>query len=705
MLTAGEDLDSRTMRELKSDYTLPTAFGDALRESGVTEAQLSFPDIGLTFQREPTRLHWTDTLRHSGKNVPTFGYMAAADVEAALSIADPAAAARELLSAASTYANRDRFERTRYDRAILTTTAGQPLLDALYAFYNRPRPAGDPGPALPPWDDVKDGVAAQVALIDPTTQAQIAQCVLALVLAADLRDQALTRPGAMTLKEWSDFADMYTGSRGTNDALTASRNASKVMDFDVLSRAAQLTVRAVESLRLALSKRPPPMAARLSVTGPLGRIVLALDDEKDTWTAADCFLLVDTGGDDTYLDDIAANKDLWHPIAAVLDLAGNDTYKPSFDWRIEDKVIPGEFNDVSARQGAGLFGVGVLVDGAGDDSYMCPNHCQGYGLFGAGVLIDRGGNDTYKGYVLSQGAAEFGYGVLLDTGAGRDHYESLQQAEGFGGTRGIGWLVDDGGNDEYLAIENPIVYNWANENTNWSGSQGFGFGTRVLPGGPYLSGGLGGLFDLDGDDSYQCAVMCQGFGYFFGTGLFYDKRGKDKYVVTHKYGIGGATHQSVGIFLDGGGADTYEYPGHGRTGGGEGVGLGYDLGVAYHIDRGNDKDVYSFLVDVGFVMGYARFPALGVLINEGGDDEYHIAGATAGMSSLGGSWNAAGARNPGLGTTNSINLGMFLDLGGKNDVYDVMNKAVKNGATWKQTMPYGDGWDMSLDHGYGFDSE
>ena len=67
-----------------------------------------------------------------------------------------------------------------------------------------------------------------------------------------------------------------------------------------------------------------------------------------------------------------------------------------------------------------------------------------------------------------------------------------------GGTRGIGYLVDDGGNDDYLAIENPIISDWAGEGTNWSGSQGFGFGTRLLPSGPYLSGGLGALFDLGG---------------------------------------------------------------------------------------------------------------------------------------------------------------------------------------------------------------
>jgi hypothetical protein len=223
----------------------------------------------------------------------------------------------------------------------------------------------------------------------------------------------------------------------------------------------------------------------------------------------------------------------------------------------------------------------------------------------------------------------------------------------------------------------------------------------MLPSGPYLSGGLGALFDLAGNDTYQCAVMCQGFGYFFGTGLLWDKQGDDTHVVTHKYGIGGATHQSVGLYLDGQGADSYTYSGHGRTGGGEGVGLGYDLGVAFHIDGGKENDTYTFPVDIGWIVGFARHPSLGVLINEGGDDQYHITGAS-GARSLGTSEGFAGDRNAQLGTSTTISLGMFLDLGG-TDVYDVMGSAAANGAKWVQSTPIGDGWDPMLDHGYGLD--
>ena len=471
-----------------------------------------------------------------------------------------------MLVAMSTYQSRDKFQSTSYDRAITVAGSAAPLLDALGRFYTRPAVTGNPAPELPPWATVQAEVAAQVALFPVEAQIALAQCLDALLAAAELRDRALTGSGAMGFDKWAELNALWFDSWQQPAALTAARTASKAVDFDTLARAGELAVRAVESLRAALGQSMPVPGARLDLTGPLGRVVLALDAADDKWSGAASdealFLLVDRAGNDTYLDDIAANWDVYHPIAAVVDLGGNDRYHPSYDWDpIKEAYIPSPAANGLGRQAAGMFGVAVLLDAAGDDSYLCPRACQGYGLFGVGVLIDRGGDDTYKGYDLSQGAADYGFGLLLDTGGGADKYETLQMSQGYGGSRGIGWLVDDAGDDDYLAIETPIVANWANEGTNWSGAQGFGFGNRLLPGGPYVSGGLGGLLDLGGNDTYKCAVMCQGFGYFFGTGLLYDKRGDDKHIVSHKYGMGGATHQSVGIFLDEGGADSYTYRG------------------------------------------------------------------------------------------------------------------------------------------------
>lgn len=704
--TAGEDLDTRTPRELSPSYSLPDEFGAALDELSLTPSDLEFPDLGLTFDYDPTRLHWTDLVRHQGDLAPGFGSMVISDVETALSLADPAASARELLVAQGTYGQREGFVASRFDKAITVLAEGQPLLDALKAFYLHAPVIGG-APAATPWEALEPSVAEQVSRFPLAAQIALAQALGGLVVAAELRDSAYTKNGVRTMEQWALDIDAYWKKRVYVSGYPLARDLADGVDFEELARAGQIAVRAVESARLALAAEPITEGAKLDLTGPLGRVALSLEAQDDTWSGGDFFLLVDAGGNDTYSGDTAANLDLFHPVTALLDLAGNDRYEPSFAFDIEDGTLPSQ-KKPGAKQAAGMFGIAVLDDAAGDDSYLCTNFCQGYGLFGVGAHLDRGGNDTYEGYAYSQGAAEFGYGLLLDTGGGKDTYETYQLSQGFGGTRGIGWLVDDGGDDDYLAIEDPIIDNWAGEGTNWSGSQGFGFGTRIFPQGStpgtYLSGGLGGLFDLGGDDHFKCAVMCEGFGYFFGAGLFYDKAGDDDYVVSHKYGMGGATHQSIGLFLDYGGADTHTYLGHGPTGGGEGVGLGYDLGVAFHIDRGGENDSYDFPVEIGWIMGFARHPALGVLINEGGDDSYHVLGL-AGETAFGTSEVFSTDRSSAAGTLSTVSLGMFLDLGGANDTYDLSHAGLANGAKWLQTTPIGDGWDPTLDHGYGLDSE
>ena len=190
----------------------------------------------------------------------------------------------------------------------------------------------------------------------------------------------------------------------------------------------------------------PVPGARLDLTGALGRVTLALDAADDQWMGANVFLLVDAAGNDTYLDDTAANLDVFHPLAAVVDLAGNDQYHPSFGLGSHRR----EVSAAALGLGDGAAGGGPLRRGGaarrrGRRFVPVPALLQGYGLFGVGALLDHGGDDTYKGYDYSQGAAEYGFGLLLDTGGGADKYETLQTSQGYGGTRGMGWLVDDAG--------------------------------------------------------------------------------------------------------------------------------------------------------------------------------------------------------------------------------------------------------------------
>jgi hypothetical protein len=725
LVTVGADLDEQTPRVLATDCPLPPAFSAGLKSSSVATSELTMPDIGLTFQNDVNRFHWTDEVRHQGDLAPDLACMVAHDVEAAVALGDSDTTLRELLVAQGIYGHRDAYVVNRYDRAITVDASADPLVTALAQFYARPRYDGDTRPPFPAWADRKDAVAAQVAALSPTAQVAVAQAVLGLLAAADLRDQALTS-GALGIADWPAQLETYFTGKKSNvvsdfgNAYKAANAMTAATDFDRLARAGQLAARSLESLRLALRDEPLKDGALLDLTGPLGRIVVSLQPSDDTWTGTDFFLLVDGGGNDTYQGDIAVNEDLYHPIAAVLDLAGDDQYVPSQPYE-PLKDGPPDDRGPGTGLGAGWLGVALVDDAAGSDLYDA-SYYAAYGTWGVGAIVDHGGQDHYKGWVRSQGAADFGYGLLVDLGGSEDTYETLHNSQGFGGTRGLGWLVDDGGNDTYRAETELINFDPNNapynkEGSNFSGAQGFGWGLRVWDsngaGVAYLSGGMGGLFDLGGNDTYVCAVMCQAWGYFFGTGLLYDKSGDDSYSVWHKYGIGGATHQAIGVFIDASGADHYEYTAGGidTNGGSEGVGLGYDLGVGFHLDRGPEPDVYQFDQDKqkwGEVLGIARFPGIGVLINEGGDDEYHLPGVMGayalGMTDM--PYSDPPYREQVPGTASTISLGMFFDLGGA-DTYDAGGSQAKNDATWKQTAATTnstqDQFDPALDHGYGFD--
>lgn len=101
-----------------------------------------------------------------------------------------------------------------------------------------------------------------------------------------------------------------------------------------------------------------------------------------------------------------------HQVSFLLDMSGNDTY---------DSTYP-------RTQGYGSAGgIGILLDGGGDDLYHAPHSAQGVGqggpVPGIGVLVDLGhpppmGNDynTFRSDgPPSQGDGE--YGILVATGA------------------------------------------------------------------------------------------------------------------------------------------------------------------------------------------------------------------------------------------------------------------------------------------------
>lgn len=196
-------------------------------------------------------------------------------------------------------------------------------------------------------------------------------------------------------------------------------------------------------------------------------------------------------------------------------------------------------------------------------------------------------------------------------------------AQGFAYTRAYGLLYDSQGDDEYISLLGDeelggmmLYLNPQNSGkSNTSMTQGFGFGRRAdFTDGIFMSGGVGILRDVEGDDSYICDIFGLGTGYWFGTGIVADDDGADHYD-GRWYVIGAGAHMANGILLDAAGDDVYN----------ESlpllicsVGCGHDFSLGLLADLGGD-DVYNA---PSFSVGAGNADGIGMLLDFEGDDSY-----------------------------------------------------------------------------------
>jgi hypothetical protein len=434
-------------------------------------------------------------------------------------------------------------------------------------------------------------------------------------------------------------------------------------------------------------------------------------------------LMLDTGGDDTYLFpagavDAAADGEREHHVGLAIDLGGRDAYRyeevpheldgallPSDEGGRLDATGPreSEYGPVSLsqtlRQGAARLGYGMLFDlGSEADTYRSLRFSQGYGEAGIGVLYDAGGDDRYDGEAAMQGAAYFGAGLLIDRG-GNDEYRAFSMVQGFAGVRAVGILHDDDGADRYL-VDNgdpadggdPLY--WSIQipgRGNNSFAQGASWGRRADDG-VFMSGGLGVLRDRQGDDVYVASVQGQASGYWFGTGILADGAGSDHYDARY-YMQGAGAHFAMALFLEDGGDDLYNSTFAPRA---TSIGVGHDYTVAWHVDGGGN-DRYRA---PGLSLGSGNANGIGVLINVGGDDAYVAAGEPSiGAASFSQEWYDACEPCRDVATT-----GIFVDVGG-HDTYEVPSSTVVRGdeALWvNERSPVE--WSV-IEHSVGIDRE
>jgi hypothetical protein len=240
-------------------------------------------------------------------------------------------------------------------------------------------------------------------------------------------------------------------------------------------------------------------------------------------------LCVDRAGNDRYrCFSMAQGYGGTKGYGMLLDVEGDDTYIAD-DQTLDFPSPQTDKHNVSLAQGAGYGrradytdghslagGIGILVDGAGNDTYSCGVFGQGVGYwYGLGILSDGGGNDVYEGVWYVQGAsAHFAVGILEDAGGNDSYTATMNMAQGAGHDFSLGWLVEFGGHDVYRA--------------------------------PNLS--LGG-------------------GNANGIGIFWDASGDDRYEVQPSITLGrsnigarGTLRERaicLGMFCDTGGKDTY----------------------------------------------------------------------------------------------------------------------------------------------------
>jgi hypothetical protein len=262
---------------------------------------------------------------------------------------------------------------------------------------------------------------------------------------------------------------------------------------------------------------------------------------------------------DIVIGDTGPNRHL-SPPTILIDLGGDDLYTQS-----------------SAGTLHGTSTTNILIDFDGHDTYSSSStSSQGSGFFGSALLIDRKGNDTYRSTNLSQGAGFFGVGILLDE-QGNDSYIGQAYAQGLG-FWGIGMLIDGNGNDAYAAAL-------------------YGQGT----GGPKA---LGLLLDRKGNDTYRLSThfessygaegIFKGYGQGFGIGI--------RHLVS-----GG-----IGVLFDQEGKDHFE-------GGNFSQGGGYFYGFGILRNGGKESDTY---IGSRYGQGCSAHSAVGILLEEGGDDRY-----------------------------------------------------------------------------------
>ncbi len=567
------------------------------------------------------------------------------------------------------------------------------------------------------WARRRRTVEKQIEEIPPELRKPFAALLWEVAEACEWQQVAVRRIPAETRKKVFSNRSLHL-SPHQQAYFPEMDDTARLIDEISLYHAAVQAVQAVETAcrrfeAVLASKELDIKDLHFEFDTPLGEVVLA-GTGNDRHLRRNCAVLVDLGGDDTYDGAVGSTTSLELPVSVAIDLAGNDIY------RCVDPDTP--------SQGAGILGVGVLLDRAGNDRYEARQYAQGSGTFGLGLLWDDEGDDDYRIQYSGQGASNFGVGILVDVD-GNDRYYLWGDGQGFGGQGGgIGTLADLSGNDHYVAEVDAHIAGRGDYHTRmrvpYSNAQGAGAGRRGdITDGHAWAGGLGSLIDIAGDDSYDSGNWAGGSGYWFGIGVLYDGGGNDRYRSVY-FSLASGAHFSIGALFDESGDDQYllydppvaDDLVEGGTGmnsaGGAGLAFGWDFTLAMLFDKGG-TDRYEARMISG---AHAMIRSTAILADTGGGNDTYIlpVGQAAGSGAF------LQAYIPGTAPmliqygpyiSYGENFGFFLDVGGKDTYLEWAHEGEhrpagvwKDGESWWQ--PARDSEQFGYDcYGVGMDVE
>jgi len=424
-------------------------------------------------------------------------------------------------------------------------------------------------------------------------------------------------------------------SESERSALRTVLGRAAKVDHVAMGNQALAILAVADALAAAAGSDPGPLKpGERGVTGtvvldhstPFGRFVVG-GPGRNEYECAEVAVIVDLGGDDEYRGPVAG-AGVSRRMSVVVDLSGDDTYRGGND-----------------ALGSAVFGVGVLVDCAGDDHYQAGARGGGFGAAGVGVLIDLAGEDEYEFGHDGGGVGLAGIGLFLDAGAGKDVSHVGPRSLGCGLPGGVGFFIDDGGDDLRSSASGDAVQPL---------SCGVGYGVAR-----WLAGGLGLFVDVDGADRYECGDASCGAGIAGGVGVCFDIAGRDHYAAG-ELALGGARAYGIGIFLEAAGDDEYRLRG-------PSLGCAFERGVGWAEER-SGQDTYQL---AGTWPGWADGGALGVFLEFAGRDGYTLAARPLG-------WRASDDK--------VTALALYEDRGGDADTYSAGEhvRAPRNGEVDRQ---------------------